>query len=87
MKKRLLNTNKRKLDVRNDTIRFNLALAYYKAALFPEAAEEFTKILSTAASDQPQRPNAVLLLADCQVRTGDATKVISRCILSRCGSQ
>jgi len=65
-----------KLDVRNDTIRFNLALAYYKAALFPEAAEEFTKFLATAASDQPQRPNAVLLLADCQVRTGDYKKVI-----------
>ena len=64
------------LDVRNDTIRFNLALAYYKAALFPEAAEEFTKFLATAASDQPQRPNAVLLLADCQVRTGDYKKVI-----------
>ena len=64
------------LDVRNDTIRFNLAVAYYKAALFPEAAEEFKRFLATVASDQPQRPNAVLLLADCQVRTGDYKKVI-----------
>jgi tetratricopeptide (TPR) repeat protein len=65
-----------KLEARNDTIRFNLALAYYKAALFPEAAGEFTKFLAAAPSDQPQRPNAVLLLAECQVRLGDYKKVI-----------
>ena len=60
----------------NETIRFNLALAYYKAALFIEASDELTKFLATAAPDQPQRPNAVLLLADCQVRTGEYKKVI-----------
>src|SRR6476659_11510943 len=31
-----------KRDSRNQTIRFNLALAYYKAALVVEAADEFT---------------------------------------------
>jgi len=64
------------VDSRNDTIRFNLALAYYKAALFPEAADEFTRVLASAPSTLPQRPNAVLLLAECQVRTGDYKKVI-----------
>jgi tetratricopeptide (TPR) repeat protein len=65
-----------KLDGRNQTIRFNLALAYYKGALFVEAANEFTGFLATAASDLPQRSNAVLLLADCQVRIGNYKKVI-----------
>jgi tetratricopeptide (TPR) repeat protein len=63
-------------DPRNDPIRFNLALAYYKGALFNEAAEEFTRFLAAAVVDSPQRPNAVLLLADCQVRIGDYKKVI-----------
>jgi tetratricopeptide (TPR) repeat protein len=65
-----------KLDSRNETIRFNLALAYYKGALFVDAANEFTRFLAAAASDLPQRPNAVLLLADCQVRLGNYKKVI-----------
>jgi tetratricopeptide (TPR) repeat protein len=65
-----------KLDSRNGTIRFNLALAYYKAALFNEAADEFTRFLATASSDLAQRPNAVLLLADCQVRIGSYKSVI-----------
>jgi tetratricopeptide (TPR) repeat protein len=65
-----------KLDSRNETIRFNLALAYYKGALFVEAADEFTRFLAAAASDLPQRANAVLLLADCQVRIGNYKKVI-----------
>jgi tetratricopeptide (TPR) repeat protein len=64
------------LDKNNDTIRFNLALAYYKGALLVEAAEEFTKFLASAPSDQPQRPNAVLLLADCHVRIGKYKQVI-----------
>lgn len=64
-----------KLDSHNDTIRFNLALAYYKGALFNEAADEFTRFLA-AASNQPQRANAVLLLADCNVRIGNYKKVI-----------
>jgi tetratricopeptide (TPR) repeat protein len=65
-----------KLDGRNLTIRFNLALAYYKGALFVEAADELTSFLARAASDLPQRSNAVLLLADCQVRIGNYKKVI-----------
>jgi len=65
-----------KRDSRNDTIRFNLALAYYKAALFKEAADEFNRFLKSAPQDSPQRPNALLLLADCQVRMGEYKTVI-----------
>jgi len=65
-----------KRDSRNQTIRFNLALAYYKGALFVEAAGEFTAFLATVSADSAQRPNAVLLLADCQVRIGEYKKVI-----------
>jgi len=65
-----------KRDSRNATIRFNLALAYYKGALFLEAADEFTAFLATASADLAQRPNAVLLLADCRVRIGEYKKVI-----------
>jgi tetratricopeptide (TPR) repeat protein len=65
-----------KLDGRNQTIRFNLALAYYKGALFHEAADELTRFLTAAAPDVPQRINAALLLADCQVRMGNYKKVI-----------
>ncbi len=65
-----------KLDTRNETIRFNLALAYYKAAMFAEAAAELNRFLGAAPADLPQRSNAVLLLADCQVRLGDYKKVI-----------
>jgi tetratricopeptide (TPR) repeat protein len=65
-----------KLDDHNETIRFNLALAYYKGALFVEAANELTRFLASARADLPQRPNAVLLLAECQVRIGEYKKVI-----------
>src|SRR5678815_3743615 len=65
-----------KRDSRNQTIRFNLALAYYKGALFVEAAGEFTAFLATVSADSAQRPNGVLLLADCQVRIGEYKKVI-----------
>lgn len=65
-----------KVDGRNQTIRFNLALAYYKGALFNEAADELTRFLTAAAPDVPQRINAELLLADCQVRMGNYKKVI-----------
>jgi tetratricopeptide (TPR) repeat protein len=65
-----------KVDGRNQTIRFNLALAYYKGALFNEAADELTRFLTAAAPDLPQRINAELLLADCQVRMGNYKKVI-----------
>jgi tetratricopeptide (TPR) repeat protein len=65
-----------KLNSSIPAIRFNLALAYYKGALVSEAAEEFSKFLAETPSDQPQRPNAVLLLADCQVRIGNYKHVI-----------
>lgn len=64
------------LDGRNQAIRFNLSLAYYKAALFSEAAGELSRFLAAAPHDLPERINAVLLLADCQVRLGEYKKVI-----------
>ncbi len=64
------------LDSRNQPIRFNLALAYYKAALFPEAAGELTKFVAAVPANVPERTNAVLLLADCDVRLGNYKKVI-----------
>jgi len=60
----------------NETIRFNLALAYYKGGLVNEAKDELTKFLNSASADSAQRSNALLLLADCQVRLGDYKKVI-----------
>jgi tetratricopeptide (TPR) repeat protein len=65
-----------KFDAKNATIRFNLSLAYYKAAMFREAADELTRFLDTAPADGSQRSNAVLLLADCEVRLGNYKKVI-----------
>lgn len=64
------------LDRNNQAIRFNLALAYYKAAMFPEAAEEFASFIAVVPQNVPERANAVLLLADCQVRLGEYKKVI-----------
>lgn len=64
------------LDSRNQTISFNLALAYYKTAWFTEAAAELARFLVAAPENVPERPNAVLLLADCQVRLGEYKKVI-----------
>src|SRR5215204_609605 len=64
------------LDARNQTIRFNLSLAYYKAAWFTEAAAELTRFVAGAPADLPERVNAVLLLADCQVRLGDYKKAV-----------
>jgi tetratricopeptide (TPR) repeat protein len=63
-------------DSHNQTIRFNLALGYYKAAWFNEAASEFARFLAETPSNVPERPNAVLMLADCQVRLGEYKKVI-----------
>jgi len=64
------------LDGRNLAIRFNLALAYYKAAWVAEAADELTRLLAAAPESLPQRPNAIRLLADCEVRLGEYKKVI-----------
>jgi tetratricopeptide (TPR) repeat protein len=64
------------LESRNQGIRFNLALAYYKSAWFAEAAVELARFLAAVPENFPERPNAVLLLADCQVRLGEYKKVI-----------
>jgi tetratricopeptide (TPR) repeat protein len=63
-------------DAGNQAIRFNLSLAYYKAAWFAEAAAELTRFVAAAPADLPERLNAVLLLADCQVRLGEYKKAI-----------
>ena len=63
------------VDTGNFAIRFNLALAYYKAALFADAVPELEKFIA-AAPESPQSTNARLVLADCQVRLGDYKKVI-----------
>jgi len=63
------------IDSRNYAIRFNLALAYYKAAWFAEAATELEKFIA-AVPNTPQTANAQLVLADCQVRLGEYKKVI-----------
>ncbi len=54
------------------TIRFNLALSYYKANWFGEAAGELSAIFAV----QPGNKTATLLLADCLVRLGEFKKVI-----------
>jgi tetratricopeptide (TPR) repeat protein len=64
------------LDARNQAIRFNLSLAYYKAAWFTEAAAELSRFINAAPANLPERINAVLLLADCQVRLGEYKQVI-----------
>ena len=63
------------LDSGNYAIRFNLALAYYKAAWFAEAAAELERFIA-AVPNTPQTANARLVLADCQVRLGEYKKVI-----------
>ncbi len=64
-------------DSRNQTIRFNLALAYYKATWFAEAADELSTFIAALPEKQPERLQATLLLADCQVRLGEYKKVIA----------
>lgn len=63
------------IDSDNYAIRFNLAVAYYKAAWFAEAAAELERFIA-AAPNTPQAANARLVLADCQVRLGEYKKVI-----------
>src|SRR6266540_7020398 len=63
-------------DSRNHTVRRNLALAYYKAALFTEAAIEFGQFVAATPEELTEHKDAVLLLADCQVRLGEYKKVI-----------
>jgi tetratricopeptide (TPR) repeat protein len=63
------------IDTANSAIRFNLAMAYYKAAWFAESATELKQFLATP-SKTPQTLNARLVLADCQVRLGEYKQVI-----------
>ncbi|HEY0432028.1 MAG TPA: tetratricopeptide repeat protein [Pyrinomonadaceae bacterium] len=63
------------IDSTNYAIRFNLALAYYKAAWFAEAATELEKFIA-AVPNTPQSANAQLVLADCHVRLGEYKRVI-----------
>jgi tetratricopeptide (TPR) repeat protein len=65
------------IDGTNFAIRFNLAMAYYKAALFNEAATELGKFLK-AVPNSPQTTNGQLVLADSYVRLGEYKKVIER---------
>jgi tetratricopeptide (TPR) repeat protein len=56
----------------NPSVRFNLALSYYKMDMLNEAAAEFTRVVKADAANH----NATLLLADCYLRAGDFKKVI-----------
>jgi len=56
----------------NAPVRLNLALAYYKAARISQAAGELTRVVK----EQPANRQAVLLLADSDLRLGENRKVI-----------
>jgi tetratricopeptide (TPR) repeat protein len=59
---------KRSLGARPDNgVRFNLALAYYKAAQFADATRELKVVHDADPSDH----RAVMLLADCALRQGE----------------
>ncbi len=52
-------------------VRLNLALAYYKASQFDHAIQELEKVREASPGDV----QAVMLLADCELRVGDNKKV------------
>ncbi len=56
----------------NLPVRFNLGLAYYKALMLPQAALEFERVLK----EQPSNRSALMLLSDCDLRTGAFRKAI-----------
>jgi tetratricopeptide (TPR) repeat protein len=58
---------------RQVAVRYNLALALYKAARVGDAAVELEKVLESA----PDHAQAPLLLADCHLQLGDWNKVIA----------
>ena len=60
------------LDGRNQDIRFNLAVAYYKTTRIVSASKELEAVVAA----QPENRNALLLLADCNLRMGEFKKVI-----------
>jgi len=53
-------------------IRFNLGLALFKAARFPEAAEELARVVEK----QPENKGALLLLAECYLQQANSAKVV-----------
>jgi tetratricopeptide (TPR) repeat protein len=53
-------------------VRFNLALAYYKAFQIPGARKALSQVLAA----RPDHENAALLLANCQLSAGENRKVI-----------
>lgn len=53
-------------------VRFNLAVAYYKAGQIPDASRELTRL----SNSQPDNMNVLLLLADCNLRMGENKKVV-----------
>ena len=64
---------KRALDQKPDpAVRLNLALAYYKTANFDQAVQELEKVRGADAANV----QAVLLLADCDLRLGRNKNVI-----------
>lgn len=54
------------------TVRFNLALAYYKATRLSEAAELLSQVLAA----RPDNVTAALLLANCHLSAGENRKAI-----------
>ena len=60
------------LDGRNQAIRFNLAAAYYKTSRLVSASKELEAVVAA----QPEDKNAVLLLADCNLRMGEFKRVV-----------
>lgn len=60
------------LDGRNQAIRFNLAATYYKTARLVSASKELEAVVAA----QPEDKNAVLLLADCNLRMGEFKRVV-----------
>lgn len=59
----------------NAAIRFNLSMAYYKAAWFTEASTELERFVASSP-ESPQKVNARVVLADCQIRLGQYKKAI-----------
>ena len=56
----------------NLPVRLNLALAYYKTMEIAQAASELERVVAEKPSDR----QALFLLADCELRLGENTKVI-----------
>ncbi|MBZ5624542.1 MAG: tetratricopeptide repeat protein [Acidobacteriia bacterium] len=62
-----------RLEPRNAAVLLNLGLTYYKTDRMPEAAEQLELVMSLG----PPSQQAILLLADCDVRLGEYKKAIA----------